>query len=81
MSEDAPETVRVLDQATRARIRAALHDYRAAGWAPLGVDCHWWSEFAKGRVKTVPLSRLRTIAGSTATHRVCVMSYPPRGMT
>ena len=56
------EPVLLLDQATRTRIRAALRNYRGGAWAPQGIDRQWWSEFAKGRVEAVPVSRFRIIA-------------------
>lgn len=51
----------LLDRATRARIRKTLAGHSAAAWAPKGIDRTWWSEFAKGRVETVPLSSWRTV--------------------
>jgi hypothetical protein len=60
--DQAAEPALLLDPATRARIRKTLAGHSAAAWAPKGIDCLWWSRFAKGQIEIVPLSRFRTIA-------------------
>jgi hypothetical protein len=57
----AAEPVLLLDRATRAKIRAALLEYRGQAWAPQGLDRRWWAEFARGKIETVPVSRWRTV--------------------
>ena len=61
MVDQIAEPILLLDRATRARICTALRDYRGRAWAPQGIDRQWWSDFAKGRVETVPVSRWRTV--------------------